>query len=955
MTTVTGQSQIPEGAMQDRKEQAKVEVATLVEKFHSERRRDQSEADVRAGYIDQLFLVLGWNVYNDPGKQTNYWREGYVQGAGFEDYRLEIAGQPVLLLEAKRFGRIPKKAERVGDRTTEEKQTFRYTRGRKIQYAILTNFERLHLFNADHERLIAAFDSPEEYLERFEELWRLTPEEVSGGSLGWWEGQLEKKDVDLEFLKWLRAWRLTLANAIFEHNASNPELQRNGMFDFDKLMEAVQRILDRLILMRYGDDKEVLLVHDLLENALDNYRKRGAYASSDHLMRDFIELSHQMDDQHNTTLFAPDHLCEKVVIPNKVLASVLDELSRISFRKFTSDILGNTYESYLGTKLKLVNGEIQDEERTDLRKGQGIFYTPSWVVEYIVDKTLGERLKGMEQEHGLHAIEKVRGLSVLDPACGSGSFLIKAYHALADFYRRMNLAIVQEQTKLAEGFASADMFERLERLSHLPQQVLDYPQVILREHLYGVDLDAEAAEIATVNLTMQAFADSRQKKLPKILNENIKVGNSLISGTEEQLKPYFGEAWVEKRRFNWEEEFPAVMERGGFDVVIGNPPYVRVDSLPENDKKLWKKSFGSAVGKYDLYYLFIELGKRLLRQTGRLGYITPNRYCTNSTGQNLRQILLEEGSHVIVVSVSRIAVFADAANYPVITILFRDANPGTKRLTVYSIAQPTDITSAQPAYDLNSNVIDALPRSIIPIGTADESLSLALRILSENKPAKTFVKVQEGLRIPSRHEKKVQQQPSWPLIIKQYQFERYSIVRPGSYLSDVSLEAISSKSSGRITNCRKPKIVFAEDALAIQATLDMASGIPQGGVYFGTTLDAAYDLRYLLGLYNSSLFTFIFKTLYSGIHMGGGYLRFRTQYLEELPVRAIDFNKADEKSLHDDLVDLVQHMLELHQVVEALQSTQLAAEVERTDRQIDGLVYELYGLTAAERRLVEGE
>jgi len=141
-------------------------------------------------------------------------------------------------------------------------------------------------------------------------------------------------------------------------------------------------------------------------------------------------------------------------------------------------------------------------------------------------------------------VRQINNTTVLDPACGSGSFLIKAYHVLADFYRRMNQGIVQEQTKLVEGFASADMFERLQRISHLPQQVLDYPQVILKEHLYGVDLDAEAAEIATVNLTMQAFADSRQTKLPRILNENIKVGNSLVGCWFDRFQDYPALAWA---------------------------------------------------------------------------------------------------------------------------------------------------------------------------------------------------------------------------------------------------------------------------------------------------------------------------------------------------------------------------------------------------------------------------
>ncbi|MDP2660735.1 MAG: Eco57I restriction-modification methylase domain-containing protein, partial [Dehalococcoidia bacterium] len=653
------------------KEAARDEIARLVDKFRGERNLAQSEADVRAGYIDRLFQALGWNVYNNAGETTNYRREGYIRGAGYVDVGLELRGQAVLFMEAKRFGKIATSSQRAGDRTTEEKQAFRYARSKKMAYALLTNFERLHLFNADHERIIHAFDHPQEYLDDFEALWRLSPGEVERGSLPWWEGQLEKRDVDLEFLAALRRWRLLLANAIYENNSGNPLLYSEERFAFDRLMEAVQRILDRLILIRYGDDKEVLLTHDLLDMMLAEYRNRGAYARLDHLMRAFVDLCHMMDLHHNTSLFAPGHICEQILLPNETLAQVIEEMNSVSFRKFTSNILGNTYESYLGTKLVLRNGVIEDEERRDIRKGLGIYYTPRWVVEYAVDNTLGRRLRELESEHGLYAIDKVRGMTVLDLACGSGSFLIYAYQVLADFYERLNDAITQEQARLVTELAKPDMFERLDRLKHLPHPVMDFPHVILKEHLFGVDVDGEAAEIAAVNLTMQAFADSRQDKLPLILNENVKVGNSLISGGGDELVPYFGDRWKEERPFNWEAEFPEVMARGGFDVVIGNPPYVRIQALPEGERDYLREHFDTSFGSFDLYILFIEQAIRLLKDDGSLGFITSGKFLKAIYGQKLCQHIHSHCTVDQVIDLSALQIFAGATTYPILLMVRR--------------------------------------------------------------------------------------------------------------------------------------------------------------------------------------------------------------------------------------------------------------------------------------------
>lgn len=439
-------------------------IAELVDKYKREIDKSQSEADVRAGYIDLLFGALGWNIYNDPGEITRYKREGYIRGAGIADVGLEIAGQPALMLEAKKFGALTRSNERIGDRTLEEKQLFRYARGKKIPYCILTNFERLQVFNADHERLILSFDEPEELLERLPDLLHLSPEKVMAGSLPATERQLEIKPVDQEFLALLQDWRLRLANVIYQHNSDKPALKNGDTFDFGKLMSAVQRLLDRLILIRYADDKEVLLVYDVIENILSDYHKKGPYARPDYLIREIIDFSHMMDDHHNTTLFQSGHICEQVFIPNDVLEKIMVEINNISFRKFTSDILGNTYETYLSTKLVLKNGSITSEERTDIRKAGGIYYTPSFIVHYMVDNTLASLLTELEKEHGIHGINKVKEIKILDPACGSGSFLIYAYKVLADYYRRTNEVIEGEKVKLLEGGANKDMFQRMEDL-----------------------------------------------------------------------------------------------------------------------------------------------------------------------------------------------------------------------------------------------------------------------------------------------------------------------------------------------------------------------------------------------------------------------------------------------------------------------------------------------------------
>lgn len=402
------------------------------------------------------------------------------------------------------------------------------------------------------------------------------------------------------------------------------------------------------------------------------------------------------------------------------------------------------------------------------------------------------------------------------------------------------------------------------------------------------------------------------------------------------------------------------MRKNGFDIVIGNPPYIRVDSLPSDEKAFWKDSFESAVGKYDSYYLFLELAFKIVNDKGTFAFITPNRYCTNTTGERLRKLLFSKGVRIIITSVSRLAVFKEAANYPVITIVCKTPKAGAKKLSYFDVTSLEELSSMSPSYELSEEELKLLPRSIIPTNVNSQKLKIALRLLEVASPAQQFVKIQEGLRIPSSWESKIPGDKKPTSIIKQFQFSRYSDIKEASYLAEKRKESLLSSNANRILNCQKPKLIFAEDALRIEGTIDKSRGLCQGGVYFANLTDHNYSLYYLLALFNSKLLTFIFKCLYSGIHMGGGYLRFRTQYLQELPIRRIDFDNLSEKKTHDDLVALVDRMLELNKRLAPIRDVygyerdELVKEIGRTDKEIDNLVYDLYGLTEEERKTVEG-
>ncbi|MEW6096841.1 MAG: N-6 DNA methylase [bacterium] len=955
-------------------EEIKKELKELISKYYSNKNKDIAEADVRANYIDKLFLILGWNVYNTLGEDNRYNREKYIRPttpfdkAGFVDIGLEIEKNPVIFIETKRFGKLLSKSARQEkhiDRTSDEKQALRYARSYEIPWAILTNFERLYLFNVNEERLILAFDSPSEYLENLDELLLLSKDKVKTGSLQWWQAQLHKEEIDYSFLEFLHSWRLKLAQDIYIHNKDNLVLLKSDKsFDFDMLMNVVQRILSRLLVIQCADDKEVLLQHEVLASMLNEYLQKGAYAKETCLFDAFIDLSIMMDKHHNTSIFAPGHPCEQVFISNQTLSEIISELSHISFRKFTSDILGATYESYLGYRFKVDNGKIKAGINTEVRRSAGIYYTPPYIVHYIVDNTLGKYLEGK-------TIDDIKDLKVLDPACGSGSFLIYAYDVLAKFYETENERIEKLQAEAMERYFEkhGQKLPLFEELEDLPQKVLDYPKKILCEHLYGVDLDSAAAEMATINLLLKAFEKMKEKKLPLILNQNIKVGNSLICGkgkieedklqtlinlraklkngeesvlnsidtiTKElnmglntSLNKYFDDPNT-KKPFNWQVEFPEVSE---FDIIIGNPPYVNVVNLLQDERTFYMKSYTSALKRFDIYIGMIERGINLLKKAGILGFIIPYPFLTQNYAVNIRKWLLENTSIQTIVDLKKYRVFQDAVVRNIILICKKELIPDN---TIQIITPQKDPKIQEKISDGILEVKQAVYKNtheyMFRLELNGKTLQIIDKINSKSFCLGDIAAVSWGARgvpiekfqldkqINKLSKRMIKGENVSRYLIdyagKWFLYDKEKLYRPSLLELFENEKLVISEVTGKkgLIACFDNERFYTDHSLSCCVLKHKLCALDQSvlrkhKIYIKEDeiqTSKNYDLKYLLGFINSKLINFYFYL------MLGYELNVYPESIEQIPIYKIDFDNPDSKATHDQLVELVDRMLSLH-------------------------------------------
>jgi uncharacterized protein YciU (UPF0263 family) len=876
-------------------------VNALVEKYQEIERDGRTskynEEMTKKDFILPLFEALGWNTTDSREVSA----EEKISKKRV-DYGFRINGIPKFFLEAKSF------KEDLDNRKFIE-QAISYAWHKGCTWAVLTNFESLKIFNAEvktEHPWLSQFKPAlhcYEYSTKFDELLLLSRESFENRLLDIeaekWGKKAKKTAIDRQLLSDFTHFREILSKNITKLN-SHKNLSE------EELDEAVQRILDRLIFIRNCEDRELDP-----KTLIANYREWESKGKG-HLVRSLRETFEHFDNEYNSKIFAK-HLCDDLDVDNEVLHEVIEGLytSRshdpYDFSIIDADVLGTIYEQYLGHILKKTEKRAKLTENHTHRKEQGIYYTPPYIVDYIVRSTLGELLTNKK----INAEE----IKVLDPACGSGSFLIKVFDVLNEYYKQNYRDYAQSQLDLESGIP----FRTKSR--------------ILQNNIFGVDLDKQAVEIAQLNLLLKIT--EKGHRLP-LLEQNIKCGNSLI-GKEDVAG---------SKSFDWEKQFNGIFEDGGFDIVVGNPPYVRVDNLKDEEKDYWKTVFCSANGKYDLYYLFIESVFKFLKNSGRCGFILPNKFCAASSAQCLREIIVNNSDQCSIISVSHLPVFKDAANYPVILLLRKGS--GVKEISLGSVSDQQEFLNKNfVKYTISRDDLAVLPAHIFPININQKQFDLVIKLLKDNKKLAQFLKISEGLRIPVESENT--QRDDFE-IVKQYQFNRWTPISQGSYISKRSLDSVISPNSSRYTNMLKDKIVIAEDALSITSTIDYSKRVPQGGVYFGVLTDKSVSLEYLIGLLNSRLLSFVYNVLFGGMHMGGGYLRYRTEFLENLPIKV---------ARQQQVAGLVKERLSVSEKIVIIgdkltdKKASLETEAKSLDNKLDEIVFEIYGITESEKSVIE--
>jgi hypothetical protein len=447
----------------------------------------------------------------------------------------------------------------------------------------------------------------------------------------------------------------------------------------------VQRTIDRIIFLRMAEDRKI----EPYGRLLDLTRQPGIYPHLVHLYR-------QADAKYNAGLFNlnpsadGDGLTPTMQLDDTVLKPILTSLyyphSPYEFSVLGADILGNVYEQFLGKVIRLTSGHrAKVEEKPEVKKAGGVFYTPTYIVEYIVKQTVGKLLEEWETG-GLEGWKAGRMTTsqpsnlpsfqasapptfrILDPACGSGSFLIGAFQYLLDYHlhwytvnqpEKHKKAVVwipragQTQTSKAR---SAETFEVSSPPTGEWRLTIAEKKRILLNNIFGLDIDRQAVNVTQLNLLLKALEGEtdqtlqlslfQEQVLPQ-LSHNVKCGNSLIDDQfyASGQMTLFGDEELLRRvnAFDWQMEFPVVMKAGGFDAVIGNPPYIRSINLKESNPEEWdyyrSKYKTASFREWDIYLIFVEKALALLKKDGRLGFILPNKFLNSQVGESLREIL----------------------------------------------------------------------------------------------------------------------------------------------------------------------------------------------------------------------------------------------------------------------------------------------------------------------------
>lgn len=997
--------------------------------------RNSKEEQYQGEFLIDLFVnVLGY--IKNPTPEFNLTTE-------LKNIKDSKKTDGAILNGEKALAVIELKGTNTTDLSKVETQAFGYKNNQPgCNYVITSNFEKLR-FYIDNAVDFEEFNLFQLTKERFDILWlclsadyllKNTPKKIKDESLTQEENITKKLYNDYSNFR----------NEIFDSiQKENPEYDKLTLF------KKTQKLLDRFLFIFFAEDR-LLLPPNSIRAIVNQWTElRDKYDEYFPLYDRFKKYFGYMNTGHkgqqhdifayNGGLFAPDEILDNIKINDEILSKHSVNLSNYDFESEVSvNILGHIFEHSLND-IETIQSEIEGiktDQSKSKRKKDGVFYTPKYITKYIVENTIGKlcqekkieldiqeaeyekERKGRQKATLKKLTQKIDDyrkwllqITICDPACGSGAFLNQALEFLITEHRYID----ELQAKL---FGASLILSEVENS-------------ILENNLYGVDINEESVEIAKLSLWLRTAQKGRKLTT---LNNNIKCGNSLIDD------PNF----AGDKAFNWRNEFPKIFANGGFDVVIGNPPYVRQELLKEYSEVL--QSYEVFAGKADLYTYFYEKGYNILKVDGYLSFISSGKFFEASYGQNLTNFLVNKLKFIEVINFDDLEVFSGISAYPLI-FTGRKTNNNSDYIFNYCFVPEHEFSSlneivvnlpfshifikdfVQNDYKfyqreiaslfkkLNTNSIYLKDLNCLPLvgiktgfndGFTNDELNISLNkpyVFGKNLKKYSFPKSDTKIIFPYKkenneynllNENELGGSLSF-LVNNREKLEKRAIIIDG--LKNGSKTWYEYQQINRKLDFDKEYIVYPNVSLGTNFTLSKGNVIDMTGFIIPS------NDKYLLSILNSKVCEFIMRK--TAITRRGGYQEYKVQYLEKIPLKQIE---KDEKiafySIVDKIFELTSNQnllilsfsdllfskfgieklsrnlqnwyeLEFKDFLKELQKAKvklslseeaewmqyfneqkgkvqtLKNEIDNTDKEIDKLVYELYGLTKDEIKIVE--
>jgi type I restriction-modification system DNA methylase subunit len=911
-----------------------------------------------------------------------------------------------------------------GRAETPVEQAFSYPSkmGASCRWVVVCNFIELRLYAANDQTRAEVFrldtlpDQPA-LLRRFFALLAVgqvlpLPTQADAPlDLALRQRQEQEARISKEFYRDYRAARRALLDHLIEQNPTVAPLD---------LLQHTQKLLDRVIFVCFCEDKGII-PRQTFRRLLDAVRANVFDPADDKIYRTVRGLFQSIDlgnpaaniNRFNGGLFAPDAALDALVIKDRTLGPVIS-LERYDFAsELNVNILGHIFEqslSDLETERARLLSEAPPTAKQGKRKQDGIFYTPDYITRYIVQQAVGGWLRERRQEAGLDALpeltetdlasirvrqggkgllkpeprvqkhidaweaygQRLRNIRVLDPACGSGAFLNEAFGYLL----REGEIVNKELADLRAG--QRDAF-------------LDLDRHILRHNLYGVDLNPESVQITRLSLWLQTANPGRPLTS---LDHSIRTGNSLIADP----------AVAGNRAFDWQTTFPEAFADGGFDVVVGNPPYVFGGNatLSKEEKKFFQKNYQSGSGKVNLFTLFNELSIGLLKECGKLSFIIPNTFLRVTSYDSSRRFLLDNARLEVLTDLGG-GVFADATTSAIVISVEKNKDNSNQETIIRfdtesdneQVIKQDEFKKAGYVIGINTNiansiVLNKLVENSVLLGDLCEELIFGV-VITHN---------QEDIISDSP-------KPGYKKFLEGKHVGRY-LVRGFKYLN---------YDPKQLHRARTPKIFEAKEKLLIQritgGSRPITVAYDDQQFYDKESInnlilkaDIPFSIKYILSLLNSKLINWFYTVRFT--NESKLTVNISKEYLAQIPIPNITYAEqqpfitladqllAGHRALHTadaDFATLLRAELELvsplsgklaltqewkpwstalqksigrdlnlkekgewlkyhtaHQQVQAAARQHLA----QLDSQLDQLVYQLYQLPPAEIALVEG-